>query len=617
MLSVTIDPDSTTDAAELVGERSLSTPRRLIKEMAAGEVQQQQQQEEEEEEEDVEEKEEKEEEEEEEEEDKDLSEILGPVEDSLEEEPNTTTTITTIHMTPPTPTNTTANRASPTILDMSEDWKTNKETVSKNGKEYYACEDEFGRKYYCEKETLATVWTLDDLDFNNATPKSESNLETSQMSDANSSVNRTVDKSLTDTILGLETTLGRAVSGVADTSLLPTTQYGMGPITPPDVLTTSTIYSDVQNIESNLDGALKSFHASSSKKKVFRITMEEDRVLDSRIKVRLTSIPTPIKEYLERKNLRLTFGEGTDLDKSTDSTINNITNHNITNNNHEEHHHHHPPSVKDSEFLNISQITHETSSSNLTAEDVSILVTSATTKLKGLIINLFIVVVVVIFALSPVPSHVLNSYLNLTLKTYHRISPNVYLSSYPRFILKDPTDNLCYTSNMFQACTESSSYYVTPLKNRLYQIHENESTCLSFTKSGILTYKDCTTKNGRINENTGFTFSGGVLFGVDARGSSLCFYRKSNNVANVGQCEDSGYTGLELKGVIANDEIQSLLGVDKSSIPLSNFRELVHVDSVVEEVDYDAINRVFGLGEVEVNYSNDRKELLNSILSFE
>lgn len=170
---------------------------------------------------------------------------------------------------------------------------------------------------------------------------------------------------------------------------------------------------------------------------------------------------------------------------------------------------------------------------------------------------------------------------------------------------------------MFQACTESSSYYVTPLKNGLYQIHENESTCLSFTKSGSLTYKDCTTKNGRINENTGFTFSGGVLFGVNARGSSLCFYRKSNNVANVGQCEDSGYTGLELKGVIANDEIQSLLGVDKSSIPLSNFRELVHVDSVVEEVDYDALNRMFGLGEVEVDYSNNRKELLNSILSFE
>ena len=68
----------------------------------------------------------------------------------------------------------------------------------------------------------------------------------------NSSLNDT-----TDTIRGLSTTLQKAASSVADISQLPTTQYGLGPITPPDGLGSDSIYTAVNEIESNLDGALK------------------------------------------------------------------------------------------------------------------------------------------------------------------------------------------------------------------------------------------------------------------------------------------------------------------------------------------------------------------------
>ena len=172
------------------------------------------------------------------------------------------------------------------------------------------------RTYYARRNSTETVWSLEDLedrreseiDDTNATEELNQSLNdsvesiqglTSTLQKAASRLTQSLNDT-TDTIQGLSTTLQKAASSVADISQLPTTQYGLGPITPPDILTTSNIYSAVNEIENNLDGALKSFDTDSGRK----VEVQSKDKAEAAMKKYFTEYVTESERKLDKREVK-------------------------------------------------------------------------------------------------------------------------------------------------------------------------------------------------------------------------------------------------------------------------------------------------------------------------
>ena len=506
--------------------------------------------------------------------------------------------------------------SSHSLTNQSEDWFLSKTVVSRRGRKFYECQDEFGRKYYCDRHTRETFWSLDEIDVEH-----EGDCGDSDDEDSNNKVENVIDISVDsdlshDTIQSLTTTLKQMgdfanttnVSsfsrkerekqpvGTADDkdkdksveSLLPTTQYGLGPITPPDVLATSNIYSEVNVIENTLDAHLRSFQNSllqrsgsgsiapydqtngtevqqeQQQNAAAPQCQEEDRVVSvpfaeysvgDQLTMKVAKMPDSVRDYLERGNLRLVIDARLERTMKTNAGR----------------------SPECNKFANASQSGHEDGAAGAGGWGAMRIFKALA---KRLIVTAIFLTLLLLACSNAALVRAVSATLNLHWMTANTLP--VIIGEKPTFFIRDESDGWCFNGTVFKVCDSNSLFKGEPSSEsaRHVQIRSNdlEGSCLAVNKRMNLSTDSCLTGRirGKLSDNTVFSYDSGILTVLFSKtGERLCIARKENHSVKVGKCEDVGYTPLKISAVVEKPNLlKKHFGLSYRTLNVGGFEDV-------------------------------------------